>query len=72
MNYITSPPEVVPYNTGKVRIGSNYAPPVYIEPPTPTMYRLQTSMLNRQSPRGRPSALIRALTFVFHLIVGRE
>lgn len=72
MNYITSPPEVIPYNTGKVRIGSNYAPPVYIEPLTPTMYRLQTSMLRRQSPRGKPPALIRALTFVFHLIVGRE
>ena len=72
MNYITSPPEVIPYNTGKVSIGSNYAPPVYTEPLTPTMYRLQTALLERPTLRGRPTALIRALTFVFHLIVGRE
>lgn len=72
MNYLTSPPEVIPYNTGKIRIGSKYKPPVYIEPPTPTMYRLQTALLERPPLRGKPSALIRALTFVFHLIVGRE
>jgi len=72
MDYITEPTEVTPYNTGKVRIGIGYQTPKYVDLPTPTMYRLQTSLLAYPKTRGRPPALIRALTFVFHLIVGRE
>jgi hypothetical protein len=72
MDYITEPAKITPYNTGKVRIGIDYQAPIYVDPLTPTMYRLQTSLLDYPTMRSRPSALIRALTSVFRLIAGRE
>lgn len=66
MNYITdlynSKYKIPPYNTGKVRIGEYYTQPAYIDTPTPTMYRLQTALLENQQPRSNAPALIRALT----------
>ena len=66
MNYTTdlynSEYKIPPYNTGKVRIGEYYTQPLYIDTPTPTMYRLQTALLENQQPRRSAPALIRALT----------
>lgn len=66
MNYTTglykSEYKIPPYNTGKVRIGEYYTQPAYIDTPTPTMYRLQTALLENRQPRSIAPALIRALT----------
>ena len=68
MNRVTTTTKVTPYNTGKVRIGSAYTPPIYIDRPTTTMYRLQTALLESPPLRGKPSALIRALAKFRRLI----
>lgn len=48
MNYTEPAKRRAPYNTGKVKIGENYTPPVFHEAPTDDMADLQAALLGER------------------------